>query len=281
MGKRCGQLKPARSESSRHTVALSRRASTLIEQFVMASTRTSVVINSLVDPLEPISRVDLTDEVVRRFKLLLQQRKLRPGSRIPPERELATTLGISRPSLRHGLKALELMGTIESRRRHGTFVTESPDRVLDGPLDFAVLLGDIEFDKVFEVRKIVEVELAAFAATRATMAELEAISDCLEHQQTTVGFQEEWLQADIGFHNSIAAAAHNPLFTLLLAAIRRLVLHNMRATFQVASPERLSETFPEHLAILRSLRSRDAAGARDAMTHHLDHVFVLWQDAHR
>src|SRR6266480_1134606 len=118
----------------------------------------------LVDPLEPIPRIDLTDEVVRRFKLLLEQGKIQPGSRLPPERELATILGISRPSLRHGLKALELMGTIESKRRHGTFVSESAAKVLENPLDFVILLSDITFDKVFEVRKIVEMELAALAA---------------------------------------------------------------------------------------------------------------------
>src|SRR5437879_2172308 len=92
-----------------------------------------------VDPFEPIPRIDLTDEVVRRFKLLLEQGKIQPGSRLPPERELATILGISRPSLRHGLKALELMGTIESKRRQGTFVSKSAGKVLENPLDFVIL----------------------------------------------------------------------------------------------------------------------------------------------
>src|SRR5260370_36158552 len=78
----------------------------------------------------PIARIDLTEEVIRRFKRLLGDGKLKPGGRLPPERELASLLGISRPSLRHGLKALELMGTIESKRRHGTFVRDIAVKLL-------------------------------------------------------------------------------------------------------------------------------------------------------
>ena len=122
----------------------------------------------LVAALEPIPRVDLTEEVVRRFKWLLAEGKLKPGGRLPPERELATLLGISRPSLRHGLKALELLGAIESRRRHGTFVSDSAGKVLEEPLAFLVLLNATTFEELYEVRRTVEVELAALASTRAT-----------------------------------------------------------------------------------------------------------------
>ena len=234
----------------------------------------------LVDPFEPIPRIDLTDEVVRRFKLLLEQGKIQPGSRLPPERELATILGISRPSLRHGLKALELMGTIESKRRHGTFVSKSAGKVLENPLDFVILLSDITFDKVFEVRKIIEMELAALAAERAHKSELQTIEACLAQQRTKFDSPEEWLNADISFHNAIAQAAHNILFSLFLEGIRRLVVENMRASLQLATEERLLKTYHEHSAIVKSLQSRDEAGARQAMSRHLDSVFQLWHQVH-
>src|SRR5215471_10663873 len=141
---------------------------------------------NLLSALDPIPRVDLTEEVVRRFKALLADGKLKPGGRLPAERDLAVLFAISRPSLRHGLKALELMGAVESRRRHGTFITKSAGKVLDEPLHFAVLLNSTSFEELYEVRRIVEVELAGLAAERATGAELDEIEKCIAEQKASV-----------------------------------------------------------------------------------------------
>lgn len=94
--------------------------------------------------------------------------------------------GISRTSLRHGLKALEMLGAIELRRPHGTFVSNSAANVLEQPLALIVLLHSTTFEELHEVRRTVEVELAALAAARATDDELEAIETCLHDQQNNV-----------------------------------------------------------------------------------------------
>src|SRR5579871_2601658 len=115
---------------------------------------------ALLNVVEPIPRIDLTEEVVRRIKILLTNGSIKPGTKLPPERELAEMLGISRPSLRQGLKALRMMAVIDSKRRHGTFISDSAAQVLRQPLDFVMLLNAITIEELFEVRRVIEVELS-------------------------------------------------------------------------------------------------------------------------
>jgi GntR family transcriptional repressor for pyruvate dehydrogenase complex len=233
----------------------------------------------LVSALEPIPRIDLTEEVVRRFKALLADGKLKPGGRLPAERDLAVMFGISRPSLRHGLKALELMGAIESRRRHGTFVTKSAGKVLDEPLHFAVLLNATSFEELYEVRRIVEVELAALAAVRASTAELDEIEKCLAEQKASVRLGREFLQKDLEFHNLIARASHNGLFATVLGGLRTIMSDKMRILLESPRadvPKSVHSTLDQHAEIVRRLRARNAAGARKAMLRHLEEVYGQW-----
>jgi GntR family transcriptional regulator, transcriptional repressor for pyruvate dehydrogenase complex len=233
----------------------------------------------LLSALEPIPRVDLTEEVVRRFKALLADGKLKPGGRLPAERDLAVLFGISRPSLRHGLKALELMGAIESRRRHGTFVTTSAAKVLDEPLHFAVLLNSSSFEELYEVRRIVEVELAALAAQRASPAELDEVERCLAQQKASVNVGREFLQKDLEFHNLIARASHNALFATFLGGLRTIMSDKMRVLLESPHadvPQSVHSTLDQHAEIVRRLRARNAAGARKAMLHHLEAVYGQW-----
>ena len=228
--------------------------------------------------LQPIPKIDLTEEVVRRFKQLLADGRLKPGGRLPPERELAGLFGISRPSLRHGLKALEMLGAIESRRRHGTFVSESAGNVLEEPLNLVVLLNSTTFEELYEVRRIVEVELAALAAERGTAAELADIEQCLAEQRASTG--NEFLTKDLEFHNFIARASHNGLFAVFLGSLRRLMSDKMKVLLLEAPgsdvPSNVAKTIEQHQKIVRRLLARDPAGARKTMMTHLEHVYTQW-----
>jgi len=228
--------------------------------------------------LQPIPKIDLTEEVVRRFKQLLSDGRLKPGGRLPPERELAGLFGISRPSLRHGLKALEMLGAIESRRRHGTFVSESAGNVLEEPLNLVVLLNSTTFEELYEVRRVVEVELAALAAKRATVAELADIQQCLEEQRVSTG--TEFLTKDLEFHNFIARASHNSLFAVFLGSLRRLMSEKMKVLLLDAPgadiPSNVANTVHQHEEIVRKLIARDPAGARETMLDHLENVYTQW-----
>ena len=233
----------------------------------------------LADVLEPIPRVDLTDAVVGRFKTLLAEGKLKPGGRLPSERELSMLLGISRPSLRHGLKALEVIGAIEARRRHGTFVSESATNVLQEPLHLAVLLSSTTFEELYEVRRAVEVELVGLAALRVTADEIKLLDDCLASQRAAVGSPGEFLQKDLEFHNLVARASHNMLFAEILGSLRGVMSGKMQLLLEAPRTElktNVASTLVEHEAIVKKLRAHNAEGARIAMAHHLKKVYAQW-----
>src|SRR5512134_2603205 len=98
---------------------------------------------------------DLTHQLLARFKDLIAQGVLRPGGRLPPERELAKRFGVSRSSLRHALKVLDIMGVLTQRVGDGTYLTTSASRILSEPLEFLVLLDGISLFDLLETRLIV------------------------------------------------------------------------------------------------------------------------------
>jgi len=188
-------------------------------------------------------------------------------------------LGISRPSLRHGLKALEVIGALESKRRHGTFVSNSAGKVLEEPLHLAVLLNSTSFEELYEVRRTVEVKLAGLAAQRATQAELDDIEECLTQQRASINCPPEFLQKDLEFHNLIAQASHNTLFAIFLGSLRRTMSDKMQLLLEAPPPDletNVASTLEEHRDIVKYLCDRRAKGASEAMRHHLEKVYAQW-----
>src|SRR4030095_9532902 len=124
--------------------------------------------NQLSAPMAPIDRSGITELVVQRIKELLEQGELKAGSRLPPERELAEMLNISRPSLRTALKALSVMGIIRAKPGAGTYIAESLPEVFTEPMRFMTLIHNTADEELFEARLIIEAGLAELAAERAS-----------------------------------------------------------------------------------------------------------------
>src|ERR1700749_180702 len=119
---------------------------------------------------QPDDRV--TAKLISRIKSLIANGAIPPGSKFPPEREMAKEFGVNRASVRQALKVLEIMGVLSQRVGDGTYLSESAESILDEPIDFLVLLDDLSHHELFETRLIVEPELAARAAERATAEDL-------------------------------------------------------------------------------------------------------------
>src|SRR6266487_2642451 len=117
------------------------------------------------------------DDVVARVSDLIKRAQLKPGDRLPPERELAKQLGVSRPSLRTGLRALSSMGVLKSRQGSGTFVAGGPPTLDSEPLRLLAALHGFSFDHMFEVRSILEAGAAGLAAQHATAEQLATLAE--------------------------------------------------------------------------------------------------------
>src|SRR5579862_9126041 len=127
----------------------------------------------LAKEMGPIRTEDLTENVVRQLKASILRGAIKPGERLPPERELAALLKISRGSLRQALKALQIMGVLEVIHGSGTYLANAAEAVLRDPEDLLVPLRGHSFAEMYEARRAMEAESAASAATRATEKDLQ------------------------------------------------------------------------------------------------------------
>jgi GntR family transcriptional regulator, transcriptional repressor for pyruvate dehydrogenase complex len=213
----------------------------------------------------PVSDTRVTAKLVEKIKRLISTAVIAPGAKFPPERELAKEFGVNRASLRQALKVLEIMGVITQRVGDGTYLSASAESILNEPLDFLILLDDLSHHELLETRMIVEPELAARAAQRASTDDLIELRKAITAMETCRSNQER-LEADLAFHDRIFRASGNRICHLLFKVIHRSVLTSM---------SRLSTRVPiegplnSHKQIYAAIQRRDPEGARRLM---LDHI---------
>lgn len=214
-----------------------------------------------------------TDVVVDGVKQLILDGQFKPGQRLPIEPELAAMLGVSRGSLREGVRALSAMGVLESRQGSGTYVTGLEPAVLMAPLSFVVeLQSRSDAVHLHSVRRILETAAARAAARVITAEQLAEAERWIADSERAIGAAsagtEDYLRADVGFHRVIAAASGNPVLEALIDALgdRTLRARLWRAVAE-GSTER--DSLAEHRAILDALRDGDADRAGIRMAQHL------------
>src|SRR6266536_352246 len=208
-----------------------------------------------------------TEEVVARVSELIKSTRLEPGDRLPPERSLAKQLGVSRPSLRAGLRALASMGVLKSRQGAGTFVAGGPPTLDSEPLRLLAALHGFSFDHMFETRSILEVGAAGLAAEHATSEQLATLADEIAEMYATLSDPQEYLVHDIRFHRAVAQASGNPTLATLVEMVSAVMYERRRETIDRAHD--FSESLELHQQVYRAIRSRQPEEARAAMREHI------------
>ncbi|RLQ82832.1 FadR/GntR family transcriptional regulator [Mycetocola zhadangensis] len=220
----------------------------------------------------------VTDEAILKIKEMILSGELRPGDRLPPEKELSDRLGLSRSSMREAVKALEVIRVLDVRRGDGTYVTSLEPRLLLEALSFVVdLHGDSSILELFAVRRILEpaaVALAAGRITDATIAELRSKIESID----TLTDVEGLVAHDLEFHGSIVAAAENGYLSSL---IESLSSHTVRARIWrgLTQEKSVERTLAEHRGIVDALEAGDAGLAQALMTVHIAGVEQWLRDA--
>ena len=212
----------------------------------------------------------MPQQIVSRLLDLIQQRQLGPGDRLPAERDLAATMGVSRSSLREALRALTVLGVTEMRHGAGTYVSSLEPDLLVRHLSFVLSLSEDASDQLFEARKVVEPAMAALAAERIDDDTLEALDACVDRARAVIGDAEAFMETDLELHDAIRASAGNAILGRFMESIHALGLASRKATgTKRAVRERSVE---DHRAIVAALRERDGEAAAAAMHHHLENV---------
>ena len=210
------------------------------------------------------------EDIVGQIQELVRGGVLRPGDRLPPERELAERLEVSRSSLREAIRTLELQGLLVSRAGAGTFVsTESVETLLsiiagstNGSRDY---LSDI-----FEVRHLLEPQIAALAADRATPEDISRMAGSLEDQERQIALGETGIEGDTAFHFAMARATHNQALVRVMSTIGDILRQSRDQSLQ--TPGRPQRSLASHRRILEMITRGEVEAARPAMENHLSDV---------
>jgi len=205
--------------------------------------------------------VSQTDVVIEGIRQMIIDGQLRSGDRLPVEKDLAAVLGVSRNPLREGVRALSMMGVLETRQGDGTYVTKLDPSMLLAPIGFVVDLQDGSgTHHLHAVRRVLEMEAAALAAQQIAPAELEAAVEEPNHETV--------IENDIAFHRIIADAADNPVLAALINALGGRTMRD-RLRRSITEPGADETAHAEHLSILAALTAHDPDRARIRMAAHL------------
>lgn len=212
-----------------------------------------------------------TEQVVSHVRALIEGGSLRPGDRLPAERDLAVEIGVSRPTVRAGLRALAAMGVVQSRHGSGTYIPTGPPTLGSEPLRFLAALHGFTREEMFEARRILEVGAAGLAAERATPDQVATIAEEVASLFASMEDPQAFLVHDVKFHQAVAIASCNPIVTSLVGMVSEIYYAHRRETAAQASDRNLRDAAEMHRRIYQAIRARDPEGACLAMAEHLAH----------
>lgn len=225
--------------------------------------------------LKPIKTKKIYEEIVDQIRQLLIDGQIKPGDKLPSERELIESFKVSRSSIREALSALEMMGILEVRTGEGTFIRHIRPESMMASLAWSLYLDKGSILEMLEVRKMIEVQAVGYAAERATEREINQLSETLDKMKNNLenmGSISE--KADMMFHYTIAVATHNKITIKLMDTISDNLQHLIHATRPKLyegkyTPELL---YNEHEKIYNAIRSKDSEEAQRQMIEHLNGV---------
>ena len=210
-----------------------------------------------------------TGQVVAHVRNLIERGALKPGDRLPAERDLATQIGVSRPTIRAGLRTLAAMGVVRSRHGSGTYIPDGPPALNTDALSFLAALHGFTREEMYEARRILEVGAAGLAAERATSEQVATLAEEVASLFASMQDPQVFLVHDINFHRGVAAASGNPIVASLVEMVSALYYERRRETAIRASERDLRDAAEMHRRIYQAIRARDAETARRAMNDHL------------
>lgn len=210
-----------------------------------------------------------SEEVVLHLREMIQRGELQRGERLPPERNLSKLLGVSRPTLRAGIRSLAAHGVLLSRQGAGTFVVnnDGPPSLDSSPLRLMAALHGFTSAEMFEARRSIEMAMAGLAAERATGDQMASMAEELAGMYASLEDPEQYIVHVMHFHQMVAAASGNRILTALMNMVGTILLDVRSKTVKRAKD--LKESAEMHRQIYRAIRTQNPEAARNAMKDHL------------
>lgn len=219
----------------------------------------------------PIQSSKVFERIARQIEQRILSGELRSGDRLPTERELSEQFQASRTAVREAMKSLAQKGLIDMRPGRGTIVIDGTSRAMQDSLGLVMKVGQANSAaNLVEVREILEVEIAARAAERATEQDIAAMQKAVEAMDANMHNANAFIMADNDFHQALARATQNSIILLLVDSIVSLLSEQRKHIFAVAGGPERGQT--HHKLLLDAVTRRDCHAAREAMRSHLRQV---------
>jgi len=220
----------------------------------------------------PVERPSLAELVARKILDMVRSGNLKPGEQLPPERELAQMVQVSRPSVREALRGLQILGVLRMRQGGGIFVTQLEASDLLAPLQFFITLTPQNVDALYEARVIVDGEVARRATANLTDEAIARLQSMARVQENLVADPIGFRVSDLEFHHTIIDACHNPFLERMAKSLFVLGMEYRRISAE--SQTVLARSVRDHRAIVAALEKRDPNAVAEAVARHLESVYV-------
>lgn len=230
-------------------------------------TRTFPITGNVKSKLRRVTKVSISDEIAQQIMDLIANGDLKPGQRLPSERELCKEFGAGRSSLREALRCLSIVGVLNARVGEGTSVAADGGKFLGKIIEWRMITEKHDIENLLEVRLGLEGVAAANAASRAKQKDLEHLEELVSQMRDAVGDRKRFAALDLAFHIAIAKASGNAFLIDLVSMIRSQLARVLQKVLLL--PNAVPLSLKEHQAVFEAIKRSDAEAARHAMHAHL------------
>jgi DNA-binding FadR family transcriptional regulator len=220
--------------------------------------------------ISPVERNSVADQVAKKILDLVRTGNLKPGDQLPPERDLAQMLQVSRPSLREAMRGLQILGVVKSRQGGGAFISSLEADDLLAPLQFLITLNAENVHALYESRILVDGGIARMAAERLEADDLARLEAIVELQTKLLNDPLGFRVSDLEFHQTIMDATGNPFLVRVSHSLYVLGMEYRRVASETSGV--LRQSLEDHREILAAMTAHDPDAAEKAMIRHITNV---------
>jgi GntR family transcriptional repressor for pyruvate dehydrogenase complex len=225
--------------------------------------------------IKPVNKISISEEIAQQIMDLISEGHLKPGQRLPPERDLCKHFGIGRSSLREALRCLSIMGVLDARVGEGTSVAVDGVKFLGKVVEWRLITEKHEIEDLLEVRIALESVAVGRVATLRRKEELVALSGLLKKMEAALGDAKKFAALDLQFHITIAQISDNALLSDLISMIRGQLVRGVSTVLLL--PDAIALSLKEHRSIFRAIERGDPDAARKAMQAHLEAALARYR----
>ena len=220
---------------------------------------------------KPIVRESIAEMVAHRVLEMVKAGVLKPGDQLPPERDLAVSLNVSRPSVREAIRGLSILGVVRTRQGGGAYISELDADTLLGPIQFFISLEQVNIGELYDARALIESDVARRAAERMTDEELRELEGILDQQAGILNDAIAFRMSDYKFHDMIWVGARNAFLKRIGQSLNVMGLEFRKRASETEGV--LQQSFRYHRRLLDALKARDPETAAAAASQHMRNVY--------